>query len=79
MGDLDLNHNGKKGYSQENTNKFPIGVNCPTQSSPNIVHFQTPYAMTNIECSAGSTACEDRMQLNQIKQLRGSPLKSVRV
>lgn len=82
MGDLDLNHNGKKGYSLENTNKFPIGVNCPTQSSPNLVHFQTPYAMTNIECSAGSvgsTACEERMQLGQLKQLRGSPLKSVRV
>lgn len=68
MGELDLNHNGTKGLGLEN--KYP-NTNCQAANSPNVVHFQTPYAMTNIADN------EERLQLNQLNQMCGSPLKSV--
>ena len=64
MGDLELNHNGKKGIHLEN--KQP---NCQAATNcQNVVHFQSPYAMTKI-------SEEERLQLNQ--SFRSSPLKSV--
>ena len=65
MGDLDLNHNGKKGLGLEN--KYP-NTTCQPTNGTNVVHFQTPYAMTNIADN------DERLQLNQ---MCGSPLKSV--
>ncbi|KAI2811059.1 hypothetical protein BLOT_002229 [Blomia tropicalis] len=71
MGDLDMNHNnGKKGLNLENKfqqSNHHNGTIGPIHSSPNVVHFQTPYAMTNI------AETEERLQMNEI---HGSPLKS---
>ena len=68
-----MNHNnGKKGLNLENKfqqSNHHNGTIGQIHSSPNVVHFQTPYAMTNI------AETEERLQMNEI---HGSPLKSVR-
>lgn len=71
MGELDVNHNGKKGVNLEGGYHHQ-GQMCPMQSNTSNINFQTPYAMTNFKQGG-----DDRRQMSAHMTLRGSPHKSV--